>query len=131
MGFAFHQLCPRYSGTLTPTAPMAIRLWDTFTFTLRLSYHWDMNLSGFWLPFFWIFIGSRCIDQLLPDALVSLVSRDTGVEVGRGGTGWQGGSACACGLTRKRLLPDICSCCVPRMLSVSCPSPFFFQTCGI
>ena len=21
---AFHQLCPRYSGTLTPTAPMAI-----------------------------------------------------------------------------------------------------------
>ena len=34
MGSAFHQLCPRYSGTLTPTAPMAIRLWDTFTFTL-------------------------------------------------------------------------------------------------
>ena len=34
MGFAFHQLCPRYSGTLTPTAPTAIRLWDTFTFTL-------------------------------------------------------------------------------------------------
>ena len=33
MGSAFHQLCPRYSGTLTPTAPMAIRLWDTFTFT--------------------------------------------------------------------------------------------------
>ena len=30
----FHQLCPRYSGTLTPTAPTAIRLWDTFTFTL-------------------------------------------------------------------------------------------------
>ena len=34
MGSAFHQLCPRYSGTLTPTAPTAIRLWDTFTFTL-------------------------------------------------------------------------------------------------
>ena len=32
MGSAFHQLCPRYSGTLTPTAPMAIRLWDTLTF---------------------------------------------------------------------------------------------------
>ena len=32
MGSAFHQLCPRYSGTLTPTAPTAIRLWDTFTF---------------------------------------------------------------------------------------------------
>ena len=26
MGSAFHQLCPRYSGTLTPTAPTAIRL---------------------------------------------------------------------------------------------------------
>ena len=33
MGSAFHQLCPRYSGTLTPTAPMANRLWETFTFT--------------------------------------------------------------------------------------------------
>ena len=32
MGSAFHQLCPRYSETLTPTAPTAIRLWDTFTF---------------------------------------------------------------------------------------------------
>ena len=31
MGSAFHQLCPRYSGTLTPTAPTAIRLWDTCT----------------------------------------------------------------------------------------------------
>ena len=36
MGSAFHQLCPRYSGTLTPTAPMAIRLWDTFTFTFTM-----------------------------------------------------------------------------------------------
>ena len=32
MGSAFHQLCPRYSGSLTPTAPTAIRLWETFTF---------------------------------------------------------------------------------------------------
>ena len=32
MGSTFHQLCPRYSGTLTPTAPTAIRLWETFTF---------------------------------------------------------------------------------------------------
>ena len=31
MGSAFHQLCPSYSGTLTPTA---IRLWETFTFYL-------------------------------------------------------------------------------------------------
>ena len=36
-GLAFHQLCPRYSGTLTPTAPTAIRLWDTFTFTFYTS----------------------------------------------------------------------------------------------
>ena len=33
MGSAFHQLCPKYSGTLTPTAPSANRLWETFTFT--------------------------------------------------------------------------------------------------
>ena len=32
MGSAFHQLCPRYSGTINPTAPTAIRLWKTFTF---------------------------------------------------------------------------------------------------
>ena len=32
MGSAFHQLCPRYSGTLTPTALTAIRLGETFTF---------------------------------------------------------------------------------------------------
>ena len=32
MGSAFHQLCPRYCGTLTPTAPVANRLWETFTF---------------------------------------------------------------------------------------------------
>ena len=34
MGSVFHELCPRYSGTLTPIVPTAIRLWDTFTFTL-------------------------------------------------------------------------------------------------
>ena len=33
MGSAFHQLCPRYSGTLAPSAPTANRLWKTFTFT--------------------------------------------------------------------------------------------------
>ena len=37
MGSAFHQLCPRYSGTLTPTAPTAIRLWETFTFLYQIS----------------------------------------------------------------------------------------------
>ena len=39
MGSAFHQLCPRYSGTLTPTAPTAIRLWDTFTFYTALPHN--------------------------------------------------------------------------------------------
>ena len=39
MGSAFHQLCPRYSGTLTPTAPTAIRLWETFTFFTRFAFH--------------------------------------------------------------------------------------------
>ena len=33
MGFAFHFLYPRYSGTLSFTAPKAIRRWETFTFT--------------------------------------------------------------------------------------------------
>ena len=32
MGSASHQLCPRYSGPLTPTAPTAIRLRETFNF---------------------------------------------------------------------------------------------------
>ena len=36
MGSAFYQLCPRYSGTLTPTAPTAIRLWETFTFLFHV-----------------------------------------------------------------------------------------------
>ena len=37
MGSAFHQLCLRYSGTLTPTAPTAIRLWETFTFLVIIE----------------------------------------------------------------------------------------------
>ena len=37
----FISCAPRYSGTLTPTAPTAIRLWDTFTF---FFYH---TLVGF------------------------------------------------------------------------------------
>ena len=31
MGSAFHQLYPRYSATITTTAPMVNRLWETFT----------------------------------------------------------------------------------------------------
>ena len=34
-GLCFHQLCPRYSRTLTPTARTAIRLWETFTVYIK------------------------------------------------------------------------------------------------
>ena len=46
MGSAFHQLCPRYNGTLTPTAPTATRLWETFTFTffLRIDVNPDQTV---------------------------------------------------------------------------------------
>ena len=47
MGSAFHQLCPRYSGTLTPTAPTAIRLWETFTFTFYVCK--DASLDSYFL----------------------------------------------------------------------------------
>ena len=43
MDSAFHQLCPRYSGALTHTAPTAIRLWETFTFYL------DNTFSSSWV----------------------------------------------------------------------------------
>ena len=36
MGSAFHQLCPRYNGTLTPTALTAVRIWKTFTIPFYL-----------------------------------------------------------------------------------------------
>ena len=41
MDSAFHQLCLRYSGTLTPTAPMANRLWETFTFLTLVDFFAD------------------------------------------------------------------------------------------
>ena len=67
MGSAFHQLCPRYSGTLTPTAPTAIRLWDTFTlFTFKTVllflkpdyFPLKSQLSNYtgWLPVMAVFI---------------------------------------------------------------------------
>ena len=31
----YYQLFPRYCGTLIPTAPTAIRLWETFTFQIQ------------------------------------------------------------------------------------------------
>ena len=39
MGSAFHQLCPRYNGSLTPTALMANRLWETVIFFKRGFLH--------------------------------------------------------------------------------------------
>ena len=81
-----------------------------------------MKVSGVWLPFFCIildFVGSCCIDHLLSDALVCLVSRDTVVEVAR--LGWGGADAYASGLICRRILPDICSCCVCRNASVTVP----------
>ena len=49
--FTFHQLCPRYNGSLIPTASTAIRLWETFTFTERVirSYHSSIHriIRGF------------------------------------------------------------------------------------
>ena len=48
MGSAFHQLCPSYSGTLTPTAPTADRLWETFTFLpFKIFFYQKMNLKIF------------------------------------------------------------------------------------
>ena len=35
MASAFNQLCPRYSGTLIPTVPTAISLWEIFSFTFN------------------------------------------------------------------------------------------------
>ena len=46
MSSAFHQLCPRYSGTLTPTAPTAIRLWDTFTLWSHITKMAIMPIFG-------------------------------------------------------------------------------------
>ena len=46
MGSAFNQLCPRYFGTLFPTAPMAIRLWEIFTFFEPID-RFLLNLHGY------------------------------------------------------------------------------------
>ena len=45
MGSTFHQLCPRYSVILTPTAPTAIRLWETFTFFYHLTFQCVLYLN--------------------------------------------------------------------------------------
>ena len=78
MDSAFHLLYPRYSGTLTPTAPMAVRLWEIFSFSLFtffslirvfacalrvakvLSYHENPEQTG-WMPVFIVEVaGNTC-----------------------------------------------------------------------
>ena len=57
-----------------------------------------MNLAEFGFHsfgLFCIFIGSCCIGHLPPDALASLVSRDTGVELARSGLEVGGGGGAA------------------------------------
>ena len=70
MGSAFHQLCPRYSGTLTPTAPTAIRLWETFTFYL-VSYICMVlsKITKCALSFFLVFFVFRKIYRYRPSGV--------------------------------------------------------------
>ena len=64
MGSAFHQLCPRYSGTLTPTAPTVIRLWDTFTFTLSKF----LSLIKVWtLLIYRFFLRDKSVQSSIPN----------------------------------------------------------------
>ena len=49
MGSAFHQVCPRYSGTLIPAAPTANRLWETFTYKFLVdknAIYCRLSMSG-------------------------------------------------------------------------------------
>ena len=87
MGSAFHQLCPRYSGTLTPTAPTAIKLWDTFTFTFtgRLPQVWkssnitciyksgDKESASHYRPMSITSIRCRLLEKLARNAFVSII----------------------------------------------------------
>ena len=50
MGSAFHQLCPRYSGTLNSTAPTASRLWETFTFFIYENSANSVQMSQIVVP---------------------------------------------------------------------------------
>ena len=72
MGSAFHQLCPRYSGTLTPTAPTAIRLWDTFTFLLDILYRIHGILYGKYLIYLFRYLISY-IRYLISSVKISYI----------------------------------------------------------
>ena len=83
MGSAFHQLCPRYSGTLTPTAPTAIRLWETFTFEHQLFvcklYALDCIRIKRIVPVFAI-----CVNQLKLQSVVQLFIQMENRDVTKG-----------------------------------------------
>ena len=88
MGSAFHQLCPRYSGTLTPTAPTAIRLWDTFTFTYSFPDFFSEQDSDFLIrrfksdPYFYpdIKLRMKLHKLLILHLLYVVLLNNTGVE---------------------------------------------------
>ena len=44
MDSAFHMLHPRYCGPVNPVAPMAARLWEIYTFYLKIPQ--NCTLSG-------------------------------------------------------------------------------------
>ena len=77
MGSAFHQLCPRYSGTLTSTAPTAIRLWDTFTLYIYINLHYkSVSVSD---PVYSKVLLLRNYISLTPNIyLISLVFSESG-----------------------------------------------------
>lgn len=68
-----------------------------------------MNLSGVWLLFQWVLVGSCRISNFLSDAFVCMVSRDTDDDL----------AALANQLIRRRLLPAVCGDCVSRKVLVS------------
>ena len=53
MGCTFHQLFSRYNGTLTASAPMAIRLWEIFTFKY---FHSILKILSCLLPYYFPYL---------------------------------------------------------------------------
>ena len=73
MGYAFHQLCPRCNGTLTPTAPTSIGLWETFTFFL------NFNIVNF--PFLVVDVPRSTSDGVYISQLISFARVSSHVDV--------------------------------------------------
>ena len=63
MGSTFHLLCPGYSGSLTPTSPTAIKLWEIFTFTFlhkcEIFTKYEIALEPEGTDFAWIYLGDN------------------------------------------------------------------------